>query len=199
MAHPPNGADGSPVGDEVLWVGKVLSQKFVPEPEADVILRDLLEALEILARSIQSTVFCFRDWYYLYTGGEDNVDDRGLTIGGCASAFLADLVISWLFYRVEDWMSPSFIMRGMYRDDAFLVFKDCLSRREKGSWLFKFQAKVNKLCGSSFLKFEAVIWQPGVAFDDGYVGRVRVYLLLHRRRHLPKNLPKLENIFWISQ
>ena len=80
-------------------------------------------------------VFSFRDRYYLYTAGEEDVEDRGLTIGGCASAFLADLVISWLFYRLEDWMAPSFITRGMYRDDGFLVFNKYLSRHEVGSWL----------------------------------------------------------------
>ena len=37
--------------------------------------------------------------------GEEDVEDHGLMIGGCASAFLADLVptlvISWIFYRLS--------------------------------------------------------------------------------------------------
>ena len=45
MANPPDGASGLAVGDEVQRIGLEISQKFVPEPNADAILRDLFVAL----------------------------------------------------------------------------------------------------------------------------------------------------------
>jgi len=42
--------------------------------------------------SLKSTYFQFRGKYYHYTAGEEDEDERGLTIGGCASAFLWSLI-----------------------------------------------------------------------------------------------------------
>ena len=59
MANPPDGANGSPVGDEVLRMGKVLSQKFVPEPDVDEILRDLIEAINRFRHNVRWKKFWF--------------------------------------------------------------------------------------------------------------------------------------------
>ena len=74
MVNPPDGADGSPVGEEVLRVGKVLSQKFVPEPDADAILRDLLEALNRFRHNVRWKKFWFDE--FLRSRGE-NPNDAG--------------------------------------------------------------------------------------------------------------------------
>ena len=79
MANPPNGADGSPVGDEVLRVGKVLSQKFVPEPDVDVILRDLLEALNRFRHNVR-----LPPYYQVYIRYRKRVPI--LLVGSCTEA-----------------------------------------------------------------------------------------------------------------
>jgi hypothetical protein len=40
-----------------------------------------------------NTLITFKDKYFEYDGDQD-VNDKGLTIGGCKSAWLADLVVA---------------------------------------------------------------------------------------------------------
>ena len=47
---------------------------------------------------------------------------KGLAIGGYASAFLADLVASYLFEKCNN-QFKEVLWKGIYRDDGLLVFK----------------------------------------------------------------------------
>ena len=47
---------------------------------------------------------------------------QGLAIGGYKSAFLADLVASYLFEKSSPIFRPT-INHGIYRDDGLVVFK----------------------------------------------------------------------------
>jgi hypothetical protein len=51
------------------------------------------ECLGMISFGMTSTLFTFQDRYYEYDGNEDQ-DNRGLTIGGYESAWLADLTWS---------------------------------------------------------------------------------------------------------
>ena len=53
MADPPDGENGFSVGEEVRQIGLELSQKFVPEPEGETVLKDLLVALQRFRHSVR--------------------------------------------------------------------------------------------------------------------------------------------------
>ena len=58
--------------------------------------------------------------YYEYHGGER--EEQGLAIVRYKSAFLADLVASYLFEKASPIFRPT-IYHGIYRDDGLVVFK----------------------------------------------------------------------------
>ena len=55
--------------------------------------------LELIRFGMSSTLICFDGDYYEYHGGEKA--EQGLAIGGYESAFLADLVASYLFKKAK--------------------------------------------------------------------------------------------------
>ena len=70
--------------------------------------------------------------YYEYHRGER--EEQGLAIGGYESAFLADLVASYLFEKSNANFRPT-IYHGIYRDDGLVVFKGKKKASEIKDWL----------------------------------------------------------------
>jgi hypothetical protein len=119
--------------------------------------KERIEAcLEMVRFGMGNTLITFVDKYYEY-GGEADVEEKGLTIGGFESAWLADLVASYLLENAVEVFKPA-AFKGIYRDDGFVVFKKKLSKAKLAMWLRKFQKRVDELAESKFLKFTAVIW-----------------------------------------
>ena len=69
---------------------------------------------------MSSTLISFDRDYYEYHGGKK--EEQGLAIGGYESAFLADLVASYLFEKSKTLLNPK-IYHGIYRYDVLEVFK----------------------------------------------------------------------------
>ena len=80
-------------------------------------------------------------------------------MGGYESAFLANLVASYLFEKAKAHFYPT-IYHGIYRDDRLVVFKGKKSVREIKDWLDEFQKTVDKAAGNQHLQFTAEIWRP---------------------------------------
>ena len=76
--------------------------------------------LDLIQFGMNSTLISFHGEYYEYHGGER--EEQGLAIGGYESAFLADLVASYLFEKATPIFRPT-IYHGIYRDDGLVVFK----------------------------------------------------------------------------
>jgi hypothetical protein len=132
--------------------------------DLDSDLRRKIEAcLEMVRFGMGNTLVTFVDKYYEY-GGEADVEEKGLTIGGYESAWLADLAASYLLENAGEMFDPA-VFKGIYRDDGFVVFRNKLSKAEVAMWLKKFQERVNELAESEFLRFTAVIW--GNDKEDG--------------------------------
>jgi hypothetical protein len=53
-----------------------------------------------------NTLLTFQDQYYIYDG-DQSLDDRGLTIGGYESAWLADLVAAYILEQVDEKFSDT--------------------------------------------------------------------------------------------
>ena len=81
-------------------------------------------------------------------------------IGGYESAFLADLVASYLFEKASPifWLT---IYHAIYRDDVQVVFKGNKETSEIKYWLEKFQQTVSLAAGNQHLKFTTEIWADG--------------------------------------
>ena len=116
--------------------------------------------LDFIKTGMDTTLLYFDERYYLYDG-DVPPEDKGLTIGGFESAWLADLAMSFLLERMED-TDPIRETKylGTYRDDGIAVFPNNRNENDIGSWLDRFQHEINNIAGNDFLKFTAVIWQP---------------------------------------
>ena len=76
--------------------------------------------LELIRFGMSSTLIFFNGEYYKYHEGEKS--EQGLEIGRYESAFLADLVASYLFKKAKAHFYLT-IYHGIYRDDGLVVFK----------------------------------------------------------------------------
>ena len=90
---------------------------------------------------MSSTLLTFEDKYYEY--GEKCIETKGLSIGGYESAFLEDLVASYLFEKCNN-QFKEVLWKGIYIDDGLLVFKGKKSLSDIKRWKEDFQSRVNK-------------------------------------------------------
>jgi hypothetical protein len=77
--------------------------------------------LEMIKFGMGNTLLTFVDKYYEY-GGNLDVKDRGLTIGGYESAWLANLCMAYITDNSRDILNE-LVYAGIYRDDGIAVFK----------------------------------------------------------------------------
>eukprot|EP00957_Ditylum_brightwellii_P089963 6851219-Ditylum_brightwellii.AAC.1 len=117
--------------------------------------------MEIVKFGMKSALIRFRDKYYKYNGleGKDNVCDKDirLDIGGYKSAFLANIVVSYLFEMTNAHFAKA-ITRGIYHDDGLVVFKGCQTPRQIRQWLKRFQQSINNITGGTYLQFTTEVW-----------------------------------------
>ena len=124
--------------------------------EQKVIITDCLKMIEF---GMGNTLITFKDKYYEY-GGSTNIEERGLTIGGYESAWLADLVASFLLENSQDLFEQTSKYHGIYRDDGIIFFKGKWINEDIMRWIQTFQLRVDDLCDSNGLQFTAEICQP---------------------------------------
>ena len=104
-----------------------------------------------------NTLLTIIDKYYEY-GGEEDVEERGLMIGGYELVWLADLVASYILENMKEHFKEMHF-KGIYFDDRIAIFKGNLKEAgDVGDWLKMFQAEVDELVGSNYLKFTAEVW-----------------------------------------
>lgn len=115
--------------------------------------------LDLIRFGMSTTLITFVDKYYMYDGDLD-VEERGLTIGGYESAWLADLVMSFLLETIDQSILDELKLFRIYRDDGLGVFKGKQGIEEIANWLERFQDSVNEQAGNSCLSFTAEIWRP---------------------------------------
>ena len=113
--------------------------------------------LELIRFGMSSTLICFDGEYYEYHGGEK--EEQGLAIGGYESAFLADLVASYLLEKAKAHFYPTIYHR-INRDDGLVVFKGKKGVKDIKDWLDEFQQTVDKVAGNQHLQFTTKIWKP---------------------------------------
>jgi hypothetical protein len=114
------------------------------------------QCLTMISFGMSSTLFTFQDQYYEYDG-EANPDDRGLTIGGYESAWLADLVGAYILDNTQHLFKET-LFHGFYRDDGFAVFDSTCSYSHLTEWRRNFQQEVNALAEGNYLKYSVSIW-----------------------------------------
>ena len=104
---------------------------------------------------MSNTLIIFLDKYYEY-GGNTEGDKRGLTIIGCKSARLADLVAVYTLAETKNLFQQK-IYHGIYRDDGFMVFNGPGTKGDIDTWLRLFQEKVDKVAKCDCLQFTAEV------------------------------------------
>ena len=112
--------------------------------------------LKMVKFGMGNTLLTFIDKYYGY-GGEEDVEERRLTIGGYELAWLADLVASYILENMKEHFKETHF-KGIYCDDRIVIFKGNLKASEVGNWIKMFQVEVDELAGSNYLKFTAEVW-----------------------------------------
>jgi hypothetical protein len=112
--------------------------------------------LSMILFGMKSTLFTFQDVYYEYDGDADP-NDRGLTIGGYESAWLADLVGAYLLDNTQHLFQET-LFHGFYRDDGFAVFNNTYLYSRLAEWRNNFQEAVNTLAEGDYLQYSLSIW-----------------------------------------
>jgi hypothetical protein len=115
--------------------------------------------MDLIKFGMKSTLISFKDKIFEYKGNGDE-EDRGLAIGGYESAFLADMVVSFLFEKTID-MFDNTIYKGIYRDDGITIFNNKLSEIQLDNWISLFQRKINFITEGNFFKFTVALWDEG--------------------------------------
>ena len=131
------------------------------------------KCLDLIKFGMNTTLIQFCGVYYLYDGDKD-VEDRGLTIGGYESAWLADLTMAFLLETIDQSVIDKTKYFGIYRDDGIAVFPRTMTQAEVGAWLSTFQKAINDVAGNDNLLFTAEVWTPGEEstpeMENGRVG-----------------------------
>jgi hypothetical protein len=91
---------------------------------------------------------------------EREIQDKGLTIGGYESAWLANLVAAFMLENCEDLFGDA-VYDGIYRDDGLVIMDGQKTNKEIGQWLGTFQERVNQVTGYEGLVFTVSIWRQG--------------------------------------
>jgi hypothetical protein len=103
---------------------------------------------------------------HLYDGDKE-VEDRGLTIGGYESAWLADLAMAFLLTltlileTIDQKVLDETKYFGIYCDDGIAVFPGTWTQTGVEDWLSAFQTTINDKAGNNKLSFTAEVWTPG--------------------------------------
>ena len=121
--------------------------------------------LDMIKFGMANTLLKFQDMYYKYGGNETDVADKGLTIGGYESAWLADLVAAFILENLDDIFDDA-LFSGIYRDDGIIVKEGILTKQEIAEWKNQVNKRAEELVGSDHLKFTVGIWDAG-GVDDG--------------------------------
>jgi hypothetical protein len=83
--------------------------------------------LKLIHFGMANTLVTFGDNKCYECDGDRDVQDKGLTIGGYESAWLADLAAAYVLENVTSFFDDA-TCDGVYRDDELTVFK--------GNWNF---------------------------------------------------------------
>jgi len=118
------------------------------------------KCLDLIQFGMSTTLIQFCRVYYLYNGNKE-VEDKGLTIGGYESAWLADLAMAFLLEMMDQSVLDETKYFGIYQDGGLAVFPGTWSQTETADWLSKFQGSINDIAGNNKLSFTAEIWTPG--------------------------------------
>ena len=130
------------------------SRDLSPEDKATIEI-----GLSMIQKGMNSTYLSFKDRYYQYDGNHEDPDEKGLTIGGYESAWLSDVVGSYIFQQTQDLFQDLTLYHGTYRDDGISIFKNNLSYNEMKRWMSIFQERVNLLAEGDYLQYTCIIWK----------------------------------------
>ena len=114
------------------------------------------ECLDMIKFGMGSTLITFIDKYYEYDGDKD-LEEKGLTIGGYESAWLADLAGAYILANTQQHFQQT-KYHGIYRDDGIAVFTGQWSYDMIVKWRDNFQKSVNKLAEGDYLQFTCSMW-----------------------------------------
>ena len=113
--------------------------------------------MKIIAFGMSSTLLIFEEKYFYYR--DKGIKTKGLAIGIYGSAFLVNLVASYLFEKCNN-QYKEFLWKEIYRDNGLLVFKGKKSLSEIKIWGEDFQSRVHKITDNDYLQLICKIWMP---------------------------------------
>jgi len=125
------------------------------QPEEDQI--SIEHCLDLIKFGMQSTLLAFVDKCCEHDVDRDP-EEKGLTIGGCESAWLADLVGSHILDNTKSHFRIT-KCHILHRDDVIAAFNNKLSCNGMLKWRTKFQNSANTLAGGNCLQFTCSMWR----------------------------------------
>ena len=103
---------------------------------------------DIIKLGMSSTPVSFKDKNYECDGDKDP-EQKGLTIGGYESAWLADLVGAHVLANTQQHFQQTKHHR-LHRDDGFAIFKGQWKCNGISKWREEFQESANQLAGGDY-------------------------------------------------
>ena len=107
----------------------------------------------------------FKNKYY---DSNKSLNKRGLTIGSCESAWLADLTMSFLLNTINQSLIEPLNYFRIYQDNQLAIIPCIKSVSEIDNWLTNFQNSVNKQAGNNNLQ----LWKP--RHNDSKLGNTSI-------------------------
>jgi hypothetical protein len=119
--------------------------------------------LSLIKFGMGHSLCMFRGRYFEYNGLNGDIDpnERALTIGGFESAWLADLVASYILDVTNHRFRRTTVYAGIYRDDGLLVFRGKRTVAEIHRWWQSLQHEINEIAEGSYFQVKMVLWEPG--------------------------------------
>jgi hypothetical protein len=93
--------------------------------------------LKMIAFGMGNTLLTLVNKYYKYDGKQE-MQDKGLTIGGYKSSWLTDLVIAFVLKNTANIFDEAIFER-IYRDNGLVILDGVKLNAEVGEWLNFFQ------------------------------------------------------------
>eukprot|EP00957_Ditylum_brightwellii_P063512 4820868-Ditylum_brightwellii.AAC.1 len=132
--------------------------------------------MDIVQFGMKSTLIQFIGQYFIYQGaakGKDLSDkDVALAIGAYKSAFLANIVASYIFEEMDKCFE-NFVFRGIYRDNDYLQFTTKLGQPPPANVGNSFVKKVKKEMGVMVIHSSEFLFLDMRMHWDVYSGEMR--------------------------
>lgn len=134
---------------------------FMQSWELEVDKEEVRRGFKICKYGMEHILLRYGNDYYEYRGENDK---KSLCIGGYESAWFADLVVAWLFTKIEENLERDTVLAVIYRDDGCICFNGRWRRWKIEKWNQEMMKKIQEFAPT--IEFEFDVMEQEMPFLD---------------------------------